>query len=227
MTKKQQWIAVAIGTAALMLVMGCQDPEQITDAIGTTEQDTATQGTNLHLFVNNAPGTGTFQTGSGPDIGFAKPDEPSVALNRAIKRAEAGNGSSSLDDADAKYIQIATVHITTGGTTPTVTGTTPVTASPSFSAPFRVDPETGIAVPVGIAMPGGLVDQQASATGRGDVDADKTSQQEQRWAKLESNVGQLQEQVAALQALLAQVWENTEPADPEPAEPVPGEPPPQ
>jgi len=212
------WATLAVLAIIALCVAGCaQTPNMETDNETKTDQAAATQGSNVHLWIVNDYGRGKLPA-SGDGLALITADgTPEVAANKALENAISGDGQSQLSDADGRNVQNVSVVLTTGGTTPSLTGTATGTASPQMSAPFRIDPETGVAVPIGVAWPGGIVDQQASASGAGDVAAVKQSDNDARAARLEAAADKLETLLPILQALLT-----SPPA--EPSETAPGDP---
>ncbi len=178
------------------LLMGCaQNTEAPIDQFTgqetltptTTDQEAATQGSQVYVWVVNAPGRGGLPDTSDLLLG------PEDGVKSRIQNLTNQDGTA-LAGTDAGYAQAGiNITITTGGTTPSLTGTTTATASaaqtpsayPTLTPTQDIKPEASVAVPIGVAMPGGMVDQQATATGKGQTSGTtKTSENELRWAEL-------------------------------------------
>lgn len=187
-----------------VLSMGCaqntETPSRQENVTPTsTAQDTATLGSTINLNIYNTEEGGRM---------LGRPtSRPAVDG----LRAEAG----SIESGNAGYIVLAHVTITTGGTTPNVTGsatgTGTATQNPGVNA--RQDPRTDLtaSIPIAVAMPGGMNDQQATATGREGTTSGtaKTSENELRYAQLNTTAAALGQALEALKAILA---EKTAPA---------------
>jgi len=186
-----------------------QQPVQDVLTPTSSEQESATQGSTVSIWVLNAPGrAGT-------------PATPQTALGDggiAPLLAQIENAEGKADVAGAGYAQSGIhVTVTTGGTTPTqtgtATGTATATASPvgtQTASPVQdVKPETGVAVPIAVA-PGGIVDQAASASGgEGSAQLDKASTNDLRLAEL------LEGNPDLIQVLLALFNQQTPPVEAE------------
>lgn len=177
-----------------------QVSEQQTTTPTTNEQDQATQGSQVNVWVVNAPGTSSMPNPGTVDLGTGS------AATKLLDDCENAAGGNAVHGVDAGYAQSGiTINVTTGGTTPSATGTatgsasagqTPsqnVTASPEL----RARGEVSAAMPIGVAAPGGMVDQQATATGRGATSGtSKTSENELTYLR-----GELDKMRSALEAL--------------------------
>jgi hypothetical protein len=163
------------------LVPGCA--QQTTTPVGqltgqetvtptTTDQDAATQGSQVYVYLFGPGYSGpeqpvilgggvTTELGLGPNEirqGVVVPPDSSEE-----PRTVAGNDNSASS---------MTVTITTGGTAPSLTGTTTgtatasqtPTASPVVTPTQDVRPRTAIDIPVGVAMPGGIASPSGGAT---------------------------------------------------------------
>ncbi len=210
---------------APILLFGCaqnnetpvnQNAGQVTPTV--TDQDAATQGTQVYLYVINAPGKdgvpspGDFQASTGLGAAIAA---------EAGSEVTSGNAGNSVAGAKAGYVQAGfTVNITTGNTTPGLTGSTTgsaaqtPTASPTASPTQHVDPRISASVPVAVAMPGGMNDQQATAATEGSTASPtKTSENELRWQRIEAAAAQLEKLAPLLEQMFGQPVPTTQPAD--------------
>ena len=178
-----------------------QGADQDTSMPTTSAQDAATQGSQVNVWVINAPGRGALPDPLPVTLGNG---ELSMLINR-VKTAD----GAAIEGTDAGYAQAGiNIHINTGSTTPTLTGTTTATASaaqtPSANqtvSPVQdIKPEISAAVPIAVAAPGGMVDQQAVATGKGQTsDTAKQSENELRWSRLEAMAGRLEQLLPILE----------------------------
>ncbi len=172
-----------------LMLAGCnQDTRNPQDmragqyAGSATNQDAATQGSQVYTYIINAPGRGSpYGVGaSGVDMAglLAGTDGGGEAVGD-LASTGAGNG---VTGPKAGYLQGGiTLNITTGGTAPSLTGTTTGSATQtptqtSTQYPHQeVRPETALSANAGLA-PGGIVDQNATAANRGNADGSgKTS----------------------------------------------------
>lgn len=183
MRAKNSWVAAAL----LLVAIGCnqstvtpveQGTDQVQQTPTTTDQDAATQGSQVYVYVINAHGARGLPTPGGDVAG-------------AIAAAAGGEDESTLRT-NGYWQSGFTINVNTGSTTPSLTGTTTGsatgTASPAQTAsayPIQdIKPETSASVPIGVAMPGGIVDQQATATGKGTSDVAKSNTNDVKWAQL-------------------------------------------
>ncbi len=232
-------IAIGLGIVAFVgLYTGCaqntevpvvQETGQDLLSPTSTDQDAATQGSQVNVWVINAPARGSLPVTVPVDLGA---EDGISNLVEQVKTAE----GADIQGTDAGYAQSAiTINVTTGGTTPSQAGTTTATASasqtpsayPTVSPVQEVRPETSASVPIGIALPGGMVDQQSVATGRGQTaGTEKTSENELRWIKLEAMADRLEQLLPLLERLFEVPAEPEDAAEPEgsttepPAEPT-------
>ncbi len=194
--------AVAFAIAAMVCLVGCQGcgqsttapvnqtNDQATTTPTTTEQDAATQGSQVNVWVINAPGKQSL-----PDPGGVTLDSED-GVDALIDSAK-GDAGGSADGVGGRYAQAGfSIVINTGSTTPSQTGTTTGTGTaaqnPTTTQTQSPTQENTGSVPVGFAAPGGMVDQQATATGKGTTsDTSKTSENELRWQRLEAMADQL------------------------------------
>jgi len=142
---------------------------------GTNDQ--ATRGDDVTFWVVNAP-RGEKMPGQGPGVTFGPEGAYPTTVN--------GFSDENLAFADGKagYLQITHFTVQTGGTAPASTigattgsgsGTQNAAATGTQTPTQTITPEVSAAAPIGLAAPGGLVDQNATATGRGTSDVTKTS----------------------------------------------------
>lgn len=160
------------------LVSGCgqqaaqvQDQPSIQPQETRTDQQAAAQG-NIYVTVQNAPDG----KGGAPVKPTADPAGEGDAISEWINAAaSSGPGGNTSGGQRATYAQSGvTVNVTTGGTSPSLTGTATggaQTQTPSIAGTQtptqHIQPETSAAVPIAVALPGGNNSQQATATGRG------------------------------------------------------------
>jgi FlaG/FlaF family flagellin (archaellin) len=159
---------LVIGVMSLGLLAGCglQDPDTIVQdsqnkSPAVTTQDAATQGSQVTVYVQNAPG----REGGGPSTVLG-----GGSVQAAILEAKNEAGGNDSGKVDATYAQTGiTLNITTGGTTPSLTGsaatTGTITPTSTLTSSPTQDVRAGVSIPVGFAMPGGLVEQTVSAMG--------------------------------------------------------------
>lgn len=217
MKRLQKFAISSAATLALVVFAGCaqntetpvgQRTDQTAATPVATDQQAATQGSQVNVWIVNAPGKGTLPKPGEVTIGAAE------SLTKLLDQATNDAGGNAVDGVTAGYAQSAiTVNITTGGTTPSLTGTATGTGSASqapsqnvASYPVQdVRPEISASVPIGLAMPGGMVDQQAIATGRGQTEGTgKTSDNELRWQRIEAAASQLEKLAPLLEAFWQQ-----------------------
>ncbi len=198
----------------MFLVVGCaqgtavpivQDTGQETITPTTTDQDAATQGSQVNVWVINAPGRGGLSDPAPISLGGDS------GISMLVDKVANADGAT-IEGTDAGYAQSGiNITINTGSTTPGQSGTTTATASvaqtpsayPTVSPIQDIKPETSASVPIGVALPGGMVDQQAIATGKGQTaDTSKTSENDQRWAKIEATADKLEHLLPLLEQLL-------------------------
>lgn len=183
---------------ALFLLSGCgqqtntpvaQQTDQMAATPVATDQNAASQGSQVNVWLLNTTADGGLPNADAIQLdasGFA-----SVATDGKSTAAD----NSSKDAKGGYVISGVTINVTTGDTTPSLTGTATGTGSAS-QAPAQtvsaypvqdIRPETSASIPIGVAMPGGMVDQQAIATGKGQTsDTSKTSENELRWQRVEA-----------------------------------------
>lgn len=213
--------------AGLMLAGGCAQNNEtpVTQTAGqttptTTDQDAATQGSQVYVYVVNAPGKdglpqpGDFQSTTG--LGAA-------ILAEAGTQVSSDGAGNSTAGAKAGYVQSGlTINVTTGGTTPSLTGSTTgsatqtPTASPASSPTQHIDPRISASVPIAVAQPGGMIDQQATAATEGSTASPtKTSENELRWQRIEAAADQLEKIAPLLQKFFETQTPETQPVDAE------------
>lgn len=196
--------------AMALLVSGCaQNSEQTQDQPSrqrnktATEQDQSTQGFYFPITQtnNNLAGTKPVNRGTTTQPVY---DATEVAFANAA-------GSSTIKDPSGTTYNTQINYIQTGGTAADQAGTT--TGGATAQTPSQngtqtptqtVTPETSASVPIGVALPGGNVSNQATATGRGQTDATKSDTVNQQYAQLQTRVSALAEAVQALTALVKQ-----------------------
>lgn len=193
----QALLCLAIFLIGLALALGCaqntetpqtQVPTQQTETPTATNQDAATQGSQVYqyIYVVNSPTRGDAPNGGEFAIASEKGDVASLA-------SASGAGGGTIDTAHGRYTQggiSISAPITTGGTTPTLTGTTTgsATASQTPSQSQTVSPVQDIKPEISLSVnaafaPGGMIDQLATAVGRGSLsDLSKSNQQDLRAA---------------------------------------------
>ncbi len=213
----------------VILPVGCGQQtaapvEQVTEQAAitpsTTEQEQAAQGSQVYVWVVNGPGSNGLPTAGMLDL---KSDEALALIGQA-----AGATGGSATGVQGRFAQAGfSINIGTGagpGQTGTTTGTTSGTSqTPSASSTAyptqHVAPELSFAVPIGVAAPGGLVDQQATATGRGQTgEAAKTSTNDQRLARLEAANANIDRTLAVIAELLGVPESRVNPAATQPAQ---------
>lgn len=217
-------ICITLVTVAVfgLLIGGCaQDSDQRLKADNVqstptpvaTDQSAATQGSTVNVWVVNAPGKSTLPNTGGLEL--LPIGEPGLSGLGTCDLADADNSATanSIATAKAGYQQSGiTVNITTGGTAPSLTGS--ATGAPNVgltsnanttqNPELRARGEASVAMPVGIAAPGGMVDQQATATGRGTTSGtSKTSENELTYTQLKGQVDQLAKALETFKQLQA------------------------
>lgn len=168
-----------------------------------TDQDQSTQGFYFPITQtnNNLAGTKPVNRGTTTQPVY---DATEVAFANAA-------GSSTIKDPSGTTYNTQINYIQTGGTAADQAGTT--TGGATAQSPNQtgtqtptqtVTPETSASVPIGVALPGGNVSNQATATGRGQTDASKADTTNQNYAQLNTRVSALAEAMQALTALVKQ-----------------------
>lgn len=210
----REWIVSAtlilLMVLALVLLTGCgqqtdtpvaQQTDQMAATPVATDQNAASQGSQVNVYLLN-----TTADGGLPDAGTITVEagaQPSIATDSKSSAAD----NSSKDAKGGYVISGVTINVTTGDTTPSLTGTATGTGSASQSPAQTVSaypvqdirPETSASIPIGVAMPGGMVDQQAIATGKGQTSGtEKTSENQLTYTQLRAmhdQIGKLLEQL--------------------------------
>lgn len=217
MRRKRSTGAVSVALSVLVGLAGCaqktetpvgQWTDQTAATPVATDQQAATQGSQVNVWIVNAPGKGALPNPGEVSIGTGE------SLSKLLESARNEAGGNEVQGVDAGYAQSGiTINVTTGGTAPSLTGTATGTGSASqapsqnvASYPVQdVKPEISASVPMGLAMPGGMVDQQAIATGRGQTEGTgKTSENELRWQRIEAAASQLEKLAPLLEAFWQQ-----------------------
>lgn len=182
--------------ALIFCVAGCQNTEapvkqdttQETTTPTKTDQDSATLGAQLYFILPNGSGSGSRTT-----------PLPDVDIDDGIDDliAKANGQTANAEGIAGRFAQAGfswTINI--GATSPSQAGTTTGSgnAAQTPTANPTVNPvqENTASVPIGVALPGGMVDQQSLATGRGQTsDTEKKSENDLRWAKIEARMDKL------------------------------------
>lgn len=222
---KTAYFAVCIFAGLMLAGSGCgqkawnpfaQKSDQAANT--STDQDTATQGSQVYVYVVNAPGKdglpqpGEFQAGT---------DDAEVATGATTDGVANEAGGNAVTSAKAGYVQAGlTINITTGGTAPSVTGSatgsaaqTP-TGTATQTPTQHVDPRLSTSIPIAVAQPGSMIDQQATAATEGSTaNPTKTSSNDLRYAELKAQADQQAQ-------MLKQVLEFLNAGKPEPAAPT-------
>jgi hypothetical protein len=206
-----------------------QASEQQTITPTKTQQEQATQGTYLTLKWCQSPADGATMGGSDqPSLvitgnGEVQSNDKSNDLLESVNTTGTANNNAGLGKTKMGFVQINNLTITTGGTAPTATGTTSGTGSATqnpaqtttANAELRAKGEVSAAMPVGVAAPGGMVDQQATATGRGTTsDTSKTSENQLTYSQVKA----AKEQLDKLLQTLKPPAESAKPGTTTPAE---------
>ena len=156
---------------ALAFSVGCAQNTETTSEQGVettlpvrTQQDQATQGSQVNIYVQNAPGEKA--AGTAPSVSVGGDGEVKAVVDD-LKNEAGGNSAGKVD---ATYAQSGvTINVNTGSTTPSATGSASATGTSTGTTSQSVTPtlevRAGISVPIGFAMPGGVVDQTVAALG--------------------------------------------------------------
>lgn len=158
-------------------------PRQTTPT--TTTQETAGQGSQVYVWIING-GADAPVPGAATQVGGAIASIAGGRSDAAGSRADSVTGQSVQSG--------VTLNITTGGTTQTPTGSTTGSATGTQTAaqtatqtPTQtVRPEISASVPIGVGMPGSIVDQQATSALRGEAGGEKSSAHQLTWQQLEA-----------------------------------------
>ena len=133
------------------------DQQQVTPTV--TAQDLMTAGSDVRVFIINAPGASGLPDADGD-------------LTQSVESLT----PAAIGKTNAGYVQGGiTLNITTGGTTPSATGTTTGTATAtqnpnqttSANPVQDIKPELTTAVPITVALPGSAASSTANAAGSG------------------------------------------------------------
>lgn len=176
----------------------------------STDQMAATEGTRItyNFFFGTTP-SGHVLSGDVDDPGDL--DDPQT-LPYKLTMVDAGGTKLDANVGWSFQGNQFTFSNTTGGTTPSLAGTTTGTgtataapvAYPTVTPTQDVRPEASVAVPVGVALPGGIASPQGSATGRGTSETTQANQQE-AWAMITKMSGEIGELRKAFEALLSRI----------------------
>ena len=223
-----RWMQMGIVMiACVMLLGGCeqktaapvaQGSDQKTVTPTTNEQGQAAQGSYVTVNQYNnqynfSPrGLDPCEEGQ-PLVGVTGEDGSAVIPETASTGAGGeAKGVTARVAVAGNTVSGGGVQITTGNQTPGQTGTATGTTSGTSQAPTatatayptqHIQPEASISLPVGVAMPGGSVDQQATATGRGtSTGQTQTNTTDQRLAKLEATASKMEQILPLLQSML-------------------------
>lgn len=187
----------------------------------STDQDTATQGSQVYPVFNLAFNNGPQTPLAGED-GDSQTFPPASAEAASVGGLASADGSK-LATADGKFVQVIWFShpITTGGTAPSVTGSSTGSAAQtpsqtSTQSPTQhVDPRLSTSVPIAVAQPGSMIDQQATAATEGSTASPtKTSENDLRYAEIKATADKLEAMLPLLEKLLGAP---SLPADTQPA----------
>jgi len=227
------WLVALFGFG---LVAGCQEqrpdaytsPQQgtYTAPFTQTEQEAATQGSTVYVyFMNGQPGMQVTPQpgGGGLTLGDATVDEEGLPI---IKQYTSSAGGSAADSIEAKYAQVITFNLTTGGTTPSLAGTT--TAPTTVSAEQAATSSQALdqlmrlssAVPISVALWGGIADAMAqAASGEGATSSQWTTSAQTQLDWLEQTLksaGMQADQIAPILLEAIKTFFGTKPEATEP-----------
>jgi hypothetical protein len=157
------------------------DQQQVTPTV--TAQDQMTAGSDVRVFIINAPGNGTLPPNPTGD------DEVDGML------ASTDGLAATTGKVNSGYAQAGiNVNITTGGTTPTATGSATGTSTASQTpsqnqtvAPVQdIKPEVTAAAPITVGLPGSATSGSANVAGSGGQMGDPTTSPTQTptWTQL-------------------------------------------
>lgn len=212
---------IAVAVFALLFTGCAQDSDQKvkTDNVQSTptpvatDQSAATQGSTVNVWVVNAPGKSTLPNTGGIDLGTGDGSSLAGLGTCDLENGTNSANANSIATAKAGYQQSGiTVNVTTGGTAPSLTGS--ATGAPNVgltsnanttqNPELRARGEVSAAMPIAVAMPGGMNDQQATATGRGTTSGtSKTSENELTYTQFKGQVDQLAKALETLKQLQA------------------------
>ena len=210
-----------VAAAVCLLAVGCaQSNKQAQDQPSrqrnetATVQDQATQGSRIDITQNN-------NNGAGKPVNRVTTTQPVYDAHDAAYASAAG--TTTIKDPSGSIYNTQINYIQTGGTTPTATGTT--TGGATSQAPNQsgvqtptqtVAPETSASVPIGVALPGGNVSNQATAAGRGQASGSKSDAIDQNYAQVWADNAALRDTLTVLADLLrAQRTPTSQPMTPE------------
>jgi len=190
---------------------GSQASDQETVTPTVSHLDTAQQGSEVYVYVINAPGKSQV-----PGVGN-DPDQLAGLLGNLTT-----DDGTEVATSKAGYAQAGfTINVNTGSTTATPTGSATgtatatqnpslaQTASPTQDVPARV----GVTAQLGIA-PGGINDMQGTGSaGEGDTNSDKTSTNDLRWAKLKAAADVIPGLLDSVMAFLGEKVAASQPAE--------------
>lgn len=182
MTERRAMMAALV--VCLGFFAGCsQNTEQ------GSKQDTLTVPSTIQQQDQMAPKRQFVQFNIHPERGF-RGDEDGWKDGDALAALAVG-GPGPTTDQRQYHVSVGDIHVTEGGTTsPSMagesTGTSTAAQTPTQTATQDIKPEIGISIPIGVAMPGGVVDQVSAALGGGGQisDLNQTAQHELRTAFL-------------------------------------------
>lgn len=201
-------LAVLAAVFAAALFGGCaqnteapveQATDQTTAAPASNQQEQATQGSQVYVWIENAPGSRS------PSPGATVLDAGDGFRATAMRSANTAGGNE-IADARAGYLQSGiTVHITTGGTTPSATGTSTAsatgtqTASAAPNQTANQEPRASVSIPISTGVGGSAPSANASsATDGGQSEATQTNQQ----TAMQQQIRAMAERLAELESLL-------------------------
>jgi hypothetical protein len=200
----------AILTLTLVLFCGCAQntestvpqrvqQDQVTPTV--TAQDQMTAGSDIKVYIINAPGASGLPDdldGDGQEDGETAPWV--TAPGTSIGKTNAGYAQSGI-----------VLNITTGGTTPTATGSSTGTAT-STQTPSQnqsntptLSPETSLSANAGFGMPGSALSQQATAAGSGGTvsGTEQTNTQTPQYTQIKASVDRLAQMIDLIRAALS------------------------
>ncbi len=200
-----------------------QDAAQTTNTPTKTQQDTATQGSQIYVTQNfwNAPER-KDECQSWDEGGPVPADPIKVPVTETLALADASTtrDSQTVKGATGRFNQAGNgvIYLQTGGTTPTVTGSATGSGSASQipgqtgsqDARQRIDPNTTAAAQ--FAMPGSAPSQQASTAGQGSTSSPTQSNaQTAEYLQLKADKETLQKYISLLEKMKGPP--STQPAD--------------
>ena len=190
---------ILIGCAQNTDATSPQRTDQVMQVPTTTAQDLMTAGSDVRVYIINAPAA----------PGLPYDDAELEAL------IESQNGAAgSVPKVNAGYAQAGiNVNITTGGTTPSATGSTTGTAS-SAQTPSQnqtvspvqdIKPEVTAAAPITVGLPGSATSGTANVAGSGGQLSDPVTSpmQTPTWTQLQVPTNYAADAIAFLKEFLA------------------------